>query len=126
MNQTFNHEGFNCYDHKTPLRREKILILCLSLPEDPEIEKELVDFRGREVKAFINIEKETDKKHSIEDTFTFWMSTKKIKSGNILEITLTAPYDKVLEKKIVDVKYHNVELTMKMIEQELSFDEDEE
>lgn len=119
-----NFEGvFEVFDHKTPPRREKIIQLILEMPENTDIEKELVDFRGEQVKVFMNIENEKDQKMALEDIFEFWMMTRPLKNGNKLRVILTAPYDKPLEKKIVGLKYHNVNLNMETIDQELDFTE---
>jgi len=122
MIKTF--EGvFELYNHLTPPRRERIIQLLLEMGEDPETEKKLVDFRGEQVKVYLNIESAKTDKKAFEDIFDFWMIPIHLKHGNKTRVILTAPYTKALEKKVVDVKHHNVKIMMETVEQELDFED---
>lgn len=123
MSKTFEGSGFTVIDQVTPYKKEKCIKLLLEMPENAGVEKKLVDFRDEEVKAHISIEGETNQKHAFEAVYTFWMITRHLKNGNVLRIMLTTPYDKPLEKKIIDVKHLKVTLKMESIQKELEFDE---
>lgn len=114
-------------------KQGKALTIFLKMPirkneGDRSMHKELIDFMGEYVKATLEIE--TDKKLSTVIEGDFWMKAKKLKKQNLLIMEITVPYDKPLRKKLVDLEFHEIILTMDKIQKGLDgieeFEEDEE
>lgn len=109
------------FDHKTPAGRSgKTIKVMLRIPQDNEIEKELIDLRGERVK--VNMEIETDDKFKVGFEADYWHKTKKLKDQNQLVLELTSYYDKKLEKELVDLKFHDVRVEFVKIQQGLNED----
>lgn len=106
-------------------KQGKSLTVFLKMPinrsvEGREIQKELVDLLGNSVKATLSIE--TDKQFSTVIDGEFWFKVKKLKKQNLLILEITTGYDKPLRKKLVDLEFHNLDITIDAVQKELELE----
>jgi hypothetical protein len=94
-------------------------------PEDIAVHKDLVDFLKDNVKATLEIETETNKKHSVVIEGKFWFSPKDLKKQMLLILEITIPYDKPTKKRLVELEYHELNVHMVKIQGGLDMEETE-
>lgn len=121
---------FEMFDIKVRrLQNGNKLRVVLEKSEDIELEKQLIEFRGENVKAKISQQKNPESAGSIilvESGFeVFDLKCRRLKNGDKLSLILECMYDKKLELKLADLRFDDVILQMEKIDEEL-FDESEE
>lgn len=120
---------FELFDLKVRrLRNGNKLCLIFESAEDIEMEKQLIEFRGENVKAIITQENPESKKIiTIEDEFeVFDLKCRRLRNGDKLTLTLEEMYSKEKEFDAVNLRYEDCKIFLKLIEQELDFEEEEE
>lgn len=106
----------------TDNRNGKALTACLKMPirrnqADKDVQKELIDFLGENVKVTLSVE--SDKRLSCVLEGEYWSKLKKLKKQNLLIMEITVPYDKPLRKKLVDLEFHELTIIMDKVQKGL-------
>lgn len=114
-------------------KQGKAMTVYLKMPitrnqADKNLQKELIDFMGENVKCSLSVE--SNKRLSSVLEGEYWSRVKKLKKQSILIMEITVPYDKPLRKKLVDLEFHELSIEMDKVQRGLdgieSFEEDKE
>ena len=92
------------------------LKLVLESAEDLELEKELIDFRGENVKLVISTE-EGDEFHGVFEVFD--RKCRSLRNGDKLRLVLEKSYEKSAEIEFVKLRYNDVNIQMVLINTDL-------
>lgn len=110
------------------LRNGNKLSLTFESAEDLELEKKLIEFRGKNVKANITQENIEDEKNPtvIDATFeVFDLKCRRLRNGDKLMLTLERMYGCDIELSAVKLRYKNCKIKMTILEDELDFEQQE-
>jgi hypothetical protein len=88
--------------------------VIFEIPEDKDQEKQLIDFRGDNVKVMLN--DKNDKTFIFE---VFEIKCRKLRNGNKLSLILEKLYDKEDELFLVNLREDDVKIFMERIEPDL-------
>jgi len=101
------------------------LRIVLETLEDLNLEKQLIEFRGENVKAIIAIE---NSKNPLESVFEiFDIKCRRLRNGDKLRVILEQMYDKENEINLVKMRGEDVMIFMEKVEPDLpGLQEDEE
>jgi hypothetical protein len=102
----------------------KLRIVLESL-EDLNLEKQLIEFRGENVKAIITIENSNNPLESVFEIFD--IKCRRLRNGDKLRVILEQMYDKENEISLVKMRGEDVMIFMEKVEPDLpGLQEDEE
>jgi hypothetical protein len=97
------------------------LRVILECPEDIDIEKKIIEFRGANVKVTMTPQETEGEKPSIhEEVFeVFDIKCRRLRNGDKLRVILECLYEKEKEIPLVKLRYEDVLLTMEKIQQDI-------
>lgn len=102
------------------------------IAENLDIEKKLIEFRGKNVKTQIGIPLEKLETHyrmkvCLENVFeVFDIDVRRLRNGNKLSFVLETLYTKQIEEAVVPLRFQDCLVIMELENEELNFDEEEE
>lgn len=112
------------------LRNGNKIALIFEVAEDLEVEKELIEFRGENVKAIIT--QAIEPQHqldvvTIEGEFeVFDLKVRRLRNGDKLRLILEQIYKKETEVESVKLRFNDCKIFFSSIEQRLDFEADDD
>lgn len=101
--------------------------LIFEAPENLDVEKQLIEFRGEYVNLKAKSIEEDAPKIELGGLWeVFDLKCRRLRNGDKLRITLETTYNKELEKGAVELRFHDCEVSFEKTEEEFDFEDDEE
>jgi hypothetical protein len=104
------------------------LRVVLESPEDLATEKQIIEFRGDNVKVNMSQQEFDGEEIKIKDEVfeVFEIKCRRLRNGDKLRLVLECGYEKEKEIKIVKLRYDNVTLSMTKIQDNMFEEVDED
>lgn len=106
------------------------LKVTLEIPEDLEVEKRLIEFRGNNVHVQMT---QSEQPNNLNDVVNFEgifevfdIKVRRLRNGDKLSLTMEQSYSKPNELDLIKLRFDDVNLFIQEIQEELQFEDNED